>query len=173
MVRLELIEQLYLDMYIQKVRNPNEREWQHRILPCRQVTKVERDGPQGRIRLHIESSRLDGARESKEVLDVDAVMVATGYIRNGHEEILAKAQHLRPAGQGRWKVGRDYSVELDRSKVSAQAGIYLQGCNESTHGLSDSLLSVLATRGGEMVNSIFGDRLARNPVQATNYRAML
>lgn len=172
-VRLELIEQLYLDMYIQKVRNPNEREWQHRILPCRQVTKVERDGPQGRIRLHIESSRLDGARESKEVLDVDAVMVATGYIRNGHEEILAKAQHLRPAGQGRWKVGRDYSVELDRSKVSAQAGIYLQGCNESTHGLSDSLLSVLATRGGEMVNSIFGDRLARNPVQATNYRAML
>jgi L-ornithine N5-oxygenase len=32
----------------------------------------------------------------------------------------------------------------------------LQGCNESTHGLSDTLLSILATRGGEMVNSIFG-----------------
>jgi L-ornithine N5-oxygenase len=32
----------------------------------------------------------------------------------------------------------------------------LQGCNEKTHGLSDSLLSILAVRGGEMVESIFG-----------------
>ncbi|KAL2005300.1 hypothetical protein VTN00DRAFT_2510 [Thermoascus crustaceus] len=171
-VRLELIEEIYNEMYIQKVKNPNEREWQHRILPCRHITKVERDGPQGRIRLHVESTRPD-AREAKEILEVDALMVATGYVRNAHEEILAQVQHLRPSGHNGWKVGRDYSVELDRSKVSAQAGIYLQGCNERTHGLSDSLLSVLATRGGEMVNSIFGDRLARGSVQATNYRAML
>lgn len=29
-----------------------------------------------------------------------------------------------------------------------------QGCNEATHGISDSLLSVLAVRSGEVVNSL-------------------
>jgi L-ornithine N5-oxygenase len=63
---------------------------------------------------------------------------------------------------------------LDGAKVSAQAGIWLQGCNEKTHGLSDSLLSVLAVRGGEIVASVFGEQLAgASLVQDTRLRAML
>jgi L-ornithine N5-oxygenase len=112
-VRLELIEQIYHDMYMQKI--------------------------------------------------------ATGYTRNAHETLLAKAEHLRPSGADKWEVSRNYSVALDRSKVSPGAGIWLQGCNEGTHGLSDSLLSVLATRGGEMVDSILGDQLHGE----TEMRAML
>ncbi|KAH9845338.1 L-ornithine N(5)-monooxygenase [Teratosphaeria destructans] len=56
----------------------------------------------------------------------------------------------------RWTVRRDYGVEFKRGAIAPDAGVWLQGCNEQTHGLSDSLLSILACRGGEMVESIFG-----------------
>ncbi|OBT43520.1 hypothetical protein VE00_06757 [Pseudogymnoascus sp. WSF 3629] len=53
-------------------------------------------------------------------------------------------------------VGRDYKVQYAPGAVEEGAGIWLQGCNEKTHGLSDTLLSILAHRGGEVVQSIFG-----------------
>ncbi|KKA20884.1 hypothetical protein T310_5100 [Rasamsonia emersonii CBS 393.64] len=116
-VRLELIEQIYHDMYIQRVKNPNEQEWQHRILPRRQVTQVESDGPDGPLRIRIDPVTSSSGPERTEVLEVDALMVATGYVRNAHEELLAKVVHLRPTGQGdKWQVRRNYSVVLDPSK---------------------------------------------------------
>ncbi|KFY87813.1 hypothetical protein V500_06740 [Pseudogymnoascus sp. VKM F-4518 (FW-2643)] len=53
-------------------------------------------------------------------------------------------------------VGRDYKVQYAPGAVEEGAGVWLQGCNEKTHGLSDTLLSILAHRGGEVVQSIFG-----------------
>jgi L-ornithine N5-oxygenase len=164
-VRLELIEQIYHDMYMQKIKNVNEWEWPHRILPRRVIGRIERDQAD-RLTIHLNSIDNPGTEET---LDVDALMIATGYTRNAHEKLLAKAEHLRPSGVDQWEVSRNYSVALDRSKVCPAAGIWLQGCNEGTHGLSDSLLSVLATRGGEMVDSILGDQLHRE----TELRAML
>ncbi|KAI9927358.1 hypothetical protein ASPWEDRAFT_61649 [Aspergillus wentii DTO 134E9] len=173
-VRLELIEQIYEDLYLQRVQNPDETQWQHRILPARKITRVEHHGPGNRMRLHVKSIKDDAdASKGKETLEVDALMVATGYFRNAHEQMLSGVQHLRPAGQASWNPSRDYRVDMDPSKVSANAGIWLQGCNEKTHGLSDSLLSVLAARGGEMVRSIFRDQLAGATVQDTRLRAML
>lgn len=174
-VRLELIEAIYNEMYIQRVKNPDETQWQHRILPESQITKVERHSPSSRLRLHINSAKAKNAAdgETREILEVDALMVATGYSRNAHEAMLAAAQHLRPQGQTEWKTTRDYRVEFDPAKVSPHAGIWLQGCNEKTHGLSDSLLSVLATRGGEMVNSIFGEQLAQTMVPDARIRSIL
>ena len=128
------------------------------------------------MRIHMKSVRDNApAEEGQETLEVDALMVATGYYRNAHEQMLSRAQHLRPAGQTGWTPRRDYRVEMDESKVSESAGIWLQGCNEQTHGLSDSLLSVLAARGGEMVRSIFRDQLAgaTTTVQDTRLRAVL
>ncbi|KAL2842941.1 L-lysine 6-monooxygenase (NADPH-requiring)-domain-containing protein [Aspergillus pseudoustus] len=175
-VRLELIEEIYHDMYVQRVKNPDETQWQHRILPSRKITRVEHYGPKRRMRLHVKGVK-DGndsiVGDGKEILEVDALMVATGYNRNAHEQLLSKVQQLRPAAQDRWTPGRDYRVDLDRSQVSADAGIWLQGCNEQTHGLSDSLLSVLAARGGEMVESIFGEQLENAVVPDTRFRAML
>lgn len=174
-VRLELIEAIYHEMYIQRVKNPDETQWQHRILPESHISKVERHGPSSRLRLHIGSAKAKNATDGgrREILEVDALMVATGYSRNAHEAMLAPAQHLRAQGQAEWTTARDYRVELDPAKVSPHAGIWLQGCNEKTHGLSDSLLSVLATRGGEMVNSIFGEQLAQTMVQDARIRSIL
>jgi L-ornithine N5-oxygenase len=92
-------------------------------------------------------------------MDVDAVFVATGYKRNAHEELLHDARSLRRGGEradDKWEVARDYKVLFEEGKVSENAGIWLQGCCESTHGLSDTLLSILANRGGDMVKSVFG-----------------
>lgn len=175
-VRLELIEEIYHTMYIQRVKNPDESQWQHRVLPERKIAQVQTHGPKSRMHLHVGSAKGKPdmiAGSPQEILEVDALMVATGYSRNAHDELLGSVQHLRPAGQTGWSTARDYKVELDSNKVSPQAGIWLQGCNERTHGLSDSLLSVLATRGGEMVNSMFGEQLAQSMVQSTNPRSML
>ncbi|KAJ5438370.1 L-ornithine N(5)-monooxygenase [Penicillium daleae] len=171
-VRLELIEEIYNTMYLQRVQNPDESTWQHRILPERKVARIEHHNPAHRMRIHVKSVK-DDASDGKEVLEVDALMVATGYQRDAHEQLLEQVRGLRPAGQTAWVPGRDYRVALDAGKVGAGAGIWLQGCNEKTHGLSDSLLSILAVRGGEIVSSVFGEELAGKTVQDTRLRAML
>ena len=174
-VRLELIEEIYNTMYLQRVKNPDQTQWQHRILPERRVARIEHHNPAQRMRIHVKSTK-DESAEGKEVLEVDAVMVATGYQRDAHEQLLESVRSLRPAGQSVWTPGRAYRVSLDNNKVSADAGIWLQGCNEKTHGLSDSLLSILAVRGGEIINSVFEEQLSGNGaglVQDTHVRAML
>ncbi|KAF1953664.1 L-ornithine 5-monooxygenase (L-ornithine N(5)-oxygenase) [Byssothecium circinans] len=170
-VRLNLLEHIYETLYIQRVRYGNSPEaeaqqWPHRIMAYRRVTNVQ-DSPviKGGVRLRVRDSsplylpEVLNAQEQEEILDVDAVFVATGYQRDQHETLLKDARHLMPGGdtQGtKWQVARDYRIRFADKLVSEDAGVWLQGCCESTHGLSDTLLSVLATRSGEMVQSIFG-----------------
>ncbi|KAH0551272.1 hypothetical protein GP486_007444 [Trichoglossum hirsutum] len=91
----DLLESLYADMYAQRLLNSNEEEWQHRIRPYRKVASIE-DSPSSdeRMRLHICNSSGIYEKDSvccDEQLDVDAVLVATGYVRNAHEEMLKPA----------------------------------------------------------------------------------
>ena len=79
-------------------------------------------------------------------MDLDLVIVATGYLRNTHEDILKNAQHLMPGGEApdkRWTVSREYRVQFEPGKVADDAGIWLQGCNERTHGVSYNTLLFL------------------------------
>ncbi|KAF2761325.1 L-ornithine N5-oxygenase sida, partial [Pseudovirgaria hyperparasitica] len=159
-VRLDLLERIYETIYTQRIRYKSEAAWPHHILPHRHILKIT-DSPEipGGVRLHIHNTSGDFYVEGEngdEVIDVDAVFVATGYRRNAHEDMLEGAEGLRPNGAHKWEVGRDYRVLFKEGTVVEDAGVWLQGCCESTHGLSDSLLSVLASRAGEMVNNIFG-----------------
>lgn len=113
-----------------------------------------------RIRLHIQNdsgSYHVHQQSAPETLDVDLVVVASGYKRDTHEELLQSLNHLKSNGGTAWKVNRDYSIEFKEKSIADDVGIWLQGCNESTHGVSDTLLSILAVRGGNIVNSIFGE----------------
>jgi L-ornithine N5-oxygenase len=47
---------------------------------------------------------------------------------------------------------------LDDDEGGLKSRIYLQGLEEATHGLSDTLLSVLGVRAGEVVADLYGDR---------------
>jgi len=47
------------------------------------------------------------------------------------------------------------AIKVNRSyRMDGPAPVYLQGVNEDTHGIADSLLSVLAVRAGEIVADI-------------------
>ena len=133
-VRLELLEHIYADMYTQRLQEQDEGRWAHRILPDRQVERVK-ELPDGSVRLLIRrASQTGGSADTTETMDVDAVLVATGYVRDAHEDILRRCRHLG-ADETRWAVGRDYRVALNPAMVSDSAGLWLQGCNESTHGV--------------------------------------
>ncbi|KAI9724315.1 MAG: hypothetical protein M1812_000382 [Candelaria pacifica] len=162
-VRLELLEHIYGDMYAQRLQDAHEDNWQHRILNYSTVTRIEdlqsssHATKASGLRLHVQKSNGHNADNGSDTLEVDAVLVATGYSRNAHEYILEQTRHLLPINKSNFPVARDYRINFDENKVDANAGIWLQGCNEGTHGLSDTLLSILASRGGEIVESIFGE----------------
>lgn len=147
-VRLELIEALYEHMYEQRRElGPDERRWPHRIHGATEVTGLA-DGdrtPQkdGSLRLRTHSLRDAGAEA---IMDVDLVIAATGYQRTSHLTMMEKVAPLLP-GQpqgGRLtaadvQVRRDYGVEFAPGKVAQGSGIWLQGCNEKTHGVRRTL----------------------------------
>ena len=54
-------------------------------------------------------------------------------------------------------VNRHYRVNLG---AGAKGALYLQGVNEATHGIADSLLSVLAVRAEDIVADLLAQRQA-------------
>jgi L-ornithine N5-oxygenase len=78
------------------------------------------------------------------------VVLATGYRRDYHLELLAGLEEYIQGSN----VDRNYRLPL---RAGSEAGIFLQGCCEDSHGLSDTLLSVLAVRSQEVVESIFAE----------------
>ena len=78
----------------------------------------------------------------------DGIVLATGYRYQGHDHLLTA---LRP-----WivpdVVARSYQLPMT---TACSARVFLQGCCEETHGLSDTLLSVLAVRAEEVVASLY------------------
>ncbi|KAG9255575.1 ornithine monooxygenase [Emericellopsis atlantica] len=181
-VRLELIEDLYERQYEQRRElGRDDKVWPHRILGGRQIRSLE-PLADGRVDLHIQSLEditPEGFVGVEEHFEADLVIAATGYQRGAHVDMLRGAWDLLPKalpsnvqyrkGIAGWNVdtehgertiavGRDYQVKFIPGTVAEGSGVWLQGCCEGTHGLSDTLLSVLATRSAEIVNSIFAHK---------------
>jgi L-ornithine N5-oxygenase len=92
--------------------------------------------------------------------EYDLVILATGYKRNKHRELLGSlADYL-----GNYEVDRNYKVT---TSDSFQVPIFLQGYCESSHGLSDTLLSVLAIRSAEISTALYSslDTLRSEPIE--------
>lgn len=159
-MRLNLLEHIYETLYTQRVRfgnNPEaEEQWPHNILPYRYVVDVEGSPVvKGGVRLHVRDqsplylSVVPDMEEKKDILDVDAVFVATGYQRDLHETLLQDSRDLMPGGDlkdTKWQVQRDYSVQFADKKVSEDAGVWLQGCCESSHGVSIASDAISGTK---------------------------
>lgn len=139
-VRLNLLEHLYEKFYMQRLKSEDASTWPIRIRTNRKVVKTQEKN--GKLLLSLGKVADDASPVTeKEELLVDAVFVATGYERNAHESILAKTRGLLSAKnreQKQFPVRRDYKIAFDESKVAKNAGVWLQGCNESTHGVSSS-----------------------------------
>jgi L-ornithine N5-oxygenase len=150
-VDLDLIQALYRRHYHEKV---SGRERLRFLNVSRVADVVETDDS---VELAVESM----VDRSREVLTADLVVYATGYRPSDPCQLLgALAPRCRRDRLGRLEIGRDYRVATDDE---LQAGIYVQGATEHTHGLSSTLLSNVAVRSGEIAASIAAGRSARHP----------
>jgi len=151
-VDLDLIDRIYGILYRQKVSH----QYRHNVLCRRNVDAVvaTADG--------IELTLRDLATGQQQTHRYDAVILATGYERRSHRELLAPLQGYLDD----FSADRNYRV---LASPDMHASVYLQGFCETTHGLSDTLLSVLPARAAEIGQALYQDlaqRCARPAVMA-------
>ena len=134
-VRPALLDHLYDLMYHQRLREPDESKWRHKIITSREV--VGHQNINGRIQLQLRNT-LDDARSLSEA-SFDLVIAATGYSRNAHESILGSTRDLLE--NGKFEVRRDYRIKYKKECVAESCGVWLQGCCQDSHGVGIPLTS--------------------------------
>ncbi|MFI7576136.1 SidA/IucD/PvdA family monooxygenase [Micromonospora sp. NPDC049497] len=113
------------------------------------LTRAEADG--GGVRIGVHSRFGAGSHE----LRADGLVLATGYRRELDTRMYrAVLPHLELGDDGRPVVSRDHRV---RCAEELTCGLYVQGLAEATHGLGDTLLSLLPFRSKQIVTAIVKD----------------
>lgn len=137
-VDIDLIERIYGIFYRQKVSGIARHAFRT-LTTVEKATATERG---------IELAVRNNATGEVTVRCYDAVVLATGYERQMHRKLLAPlAQYL-----GDFEVDRHYKLITDER---CKAGIYMQGFCQASHGLSDTLLSILPIRADEIAGSLY------------------
>jgi L-ornithine N5-monooxygenase len=138
------LEQLYSSLYQQRRRN----DTRSRILALTEVLEARMAGGEIALTLH------DRKTGNVSQLACDVVLLGSGY----QKQMPALVRQLMPElGVDSLRVGRHYRVELAEP---GRGAVYLQGVNEATHGIADSLLSVLAHRSQDIVDDMLARRIA-------------
>jgi L-ornithine N5-oxygenase len=94
----------------------------------------------------------DRMRACRDELRCDLVLLGTGF--ESREPTLIRGL-ADACGVGDVRVSRNYRM-ITPPEIGA--GCYVQGINEATHGIADSLISVLAVRAGEIVTDLLEHR---------------
>ncbi|WP_430330887.1 lysine N(6)-hydroxylase/L-ornithine N(5)-oxygenase family protein [Rhodococcus sp. ACT016] len=141
-VDIELINALYATEYQERVQG-QRRLFMRRASEVSAVTETP-DGIEVSVR-----STLDGLTDT---LVCDALVLATGFSATPLHSLFGESFPGVALERG---VGRDYRLDTG---PGVRAGVYLQGGTEKTHGLTASLLSNVAVRSGEILNSILAHR---------------
>lgn len=149
-VDLPLIEEIYERLYMQRITG----DVRHRYFPSCLIQAVSSSEERLQITLFNKNTG-----EHKEV-EYDGIVLATGYQRDGHHKLL---EGLEP-----WMVSRTVERSYQLPMASGcRARVFLQGCCEETHGIADSLLSVLAVRSKEVVDSLYMPNELKAPLENT------
>ncbi|MEV0120342.1 lysine N(6)-hydroxylase/L-ornithine N(5)-oxygenase family protein [Streptomyces sp. NPDC050703] len=147
-VDIDLIDDLYRQMYQEKVLGTERL----RFLNVSRLSGVKETDDAVRATV---TSLVTGEETH---LDADVVVCATGYSPADPLGLLGEvADHCLRDEAGRVRVERDYRVATDPELA---CGIYLQGGTEHTHGITSSLLSNIAIRVGEILDSVLDRRAA-------------
>jgi L-ornithine N5-monooxygenase len=137
-----VIRTIYGHLYDQSV-GGRQRTWLHSYA---RVTGAH-DGEHGVV-LEV-ADILDGRRQ----LVADAVVLATGYSDEGLRALLRDVQpYVQPAPDG-----SGFPVDINCRLLTSpdlQAGIYLQGYGEQSHGLTEGTISNLGPRARRILASI-------------------
>ena len=140
----DLLDTLYRQMYLERLAGTP------RIKMITMSEIVNAEVVDGEVALTI----VDRKSGRPAVLRCDVVMLGTGFVRD-----MPKLVHnlAATAGVDDITVTRSYRLNLPPRFV---ATCHLQGVNEATHGIADSLLSVLASRSEEIVSDLLSVRQA-------------
>ena len=143
-VDADLIRTLYGILYQQKVAGAERLA----IMSMREVVDV--GWTSGSITLNVR----DMAARTSRSTPYDAIVLATGYERDNGGRLLEGLSDYLPG----LSVERNYRLKATSDFAPA---IYMQGYSEATHGLSDTLLSVLAIRAEEIASALIAGADAR------------
>jgi L-ornithine N5-oxygenase len=136
------IESLYRQIYLDRLTGANRLG----MITMADLTGSRVDGDE--VVLELRDRRTGGAREVR----TDLVLLGTGFDSRMPRMVRDLGTAL---GLDRIEVTRHYRMV---QPGQSRAACYLQGVNEATHGIADSLLSVLATRAHEIALDIFAHR---------------
>jgi L-ornithine N5-oxygenase len=139
----ETLDNLYREMYLERLTGKRRLQ----MITMTEVTSARMQGSEVVLVLTDRKTR-----RTKEV-SCDLVMLGTGFVKTMPRLVRALAA---ASGVDEIAVTRNYRLKLPPEFT---ASCYLQGVNEATHGIADSLLSVLAIRSGEIVRDILEHRL--------------
>ncbi len=98
----------------------------------------------------------NSANEGLEFLEADGVILATGYEREKRHPLLLELDPYLVTNATGYCVQRDYRL---LTRPSFAPGIFFQGFCEDTHGLSDTLLSILPARSYEILQALLGNQI--------------
>jgi L-ornithine N5-oxygenase len=155
-VDAEVINAIYTDLYADRVAGAVRTK----IVPLSRIQDATVEG--GTVSL---TTRSHTTGEIS-TLKVDCAVMATGYVRQLLPDALAGVQkHLVLDDQGAPSVRRDYRLE---TRGSFSPRIYVQGYAETSHGISDTLLSLLSTRAHTIARNL---RAAHASTEAADARS--
>ncbi|HET9137752.1 lysine N(6)-hydroxylase/L-ornithine N(5)-oxygenase family protein [Actinophytocola sp.] len=132
------MDSLYRQMYLDRLSGRDRL----RMITMHDITAARDDGDEIVLEL---TDRRTGAVQQ---LRTDLVLLGTGFSELMPRMVRRLAGSL---GLSDITVTRDYRLAIDRPSTAA---CYLQGVNEATHGIADSLLSVLAPRANDILQDI-------------------
>ncbi|WP_409492335.1 lysine N(6)-hydroxylase/L-ornithine N(5)-oxygenase family protein [Amycolatopsis sp. cmx-11-12] len=136
------MDSLYRTVYLDRLSGRSRL----RMITMNDITDARDDGDE--VVLELTDRRTGEVQE----LRTDLVLLGTGF----SPEMPRMVQEIaKSIGLSEIKVTRDYRLEIDQP---ATAAVYLQGVNEATHGIADSLLSVLAPRANDILQDILAHR---------------
>jgi len=141
----DTIEWLYRQFYLDRLSGRARLQ----MINMHSITAAYDDGDEVILEL------ADWRNGATQELHADLVLLGTGFSPQMPRMVRGLADSI---GLAEIEVTRDYRLVLDRP---ATAACYLHGVNEATHGISDSLLSVLAHRANDIIQDIFLLRAAR------------
>ena len=147
-----MLETLYRQMYLERLTGTERLQ----MVTMAEVSAARMDGDEVVLTL---INRKTGRSEE---MTFDIVLLGTGFTKSMPKVIQDLATSV---GVDTISVNRQYHMNLP---PNITAGCYLQGVNEATHGIADSLMSVLAVRSEEIVMDLL-DRRRQVPELVTSH----
>lgn len=145
----EVIEEIYRAAYSDEVKG------EQRLFIRNFATLLSAQQNADQVELTIQS--LGGETISE---TCDAVVLATGYERSFDPLILKNVLPFAETDHsGEVVLSRNYRL---RTRVEMDCGFYLQGYSENSHGIGDTLLSLLPFRAKEIFDDIRANVRSRN-----------